>query len=93
MRPESGSPTQRGPPTLIGVTSGTTQASVPISAASPTSEEMSDGIAVLVGEISEAFAGDRWAILNLATDQVKWRLYDGAALRPCCAQGDVLACP
>jgi hypothetical protein len=57
---------------------------VPIGAASPTSEEMSDGIAVLVGEISEAFAGDRRAILNSATDQVKWRLYDGAALRHCC---------
>jgi hypothetical protein len=52
---------------------------MPVSAASPSAEELSAGIAVLAGEISEAFAGDRWAILNSATDQVKWRLYDGAA--------------
>jgi hypothetical protein len=57
---------------------------MPVSAASPSAEELSAGIAVLAGEISEAFAGDRWAILNSATDQVKWRLYDGAALRHCC---------
>jgi hypothetical protein len=71
-------------PTLIGVTSGTTQVGVPIGAASPTSEELSDGIAVLAAEISDTFAGGRWAILDTATDQVKWRLYDGAALRHCC---------
>jgi hypothetical protein len=57
---------------------------MPVSAASPSAEELSADIAVLAGEISEAFAGDRWAILNSATDQVKWRLYDGAALRHCC---------
>ena len=66
------------------MTSGTTQASAPIDVASPTSEELSDGIAALAAEISAAFAADRWAILNTATDQVKWRLYDGAALRHCC---------
>jgi hypothetical protein len=47
-------------------------------------EELSDGIARLTGEVDEAFAADRWAILDAGTDQLKWLLYDGAALRHCC---------
>jgi hypothetical protein len=71
---------------------------MPIGVASPTCEELSAGIAVLAGEMSEAFARDRWVILNSATDQVKWRLYDGAALRHCCRlqqqeDGEFLAGP
>jgi hypothetical protein len=60
------------------------QADVPNGGGSPTSEELSDGIVRLVEEVDREFATDRWAIIDTRTDHVKWRLYDGAALRHCC---------
>jgi hypothetical protein len=60
------------------------QADVPSGGGSPTSEELSDGIVRLVDEVDRELATDRWAIIDARTDHVKWRLYDGAALRQCC---------
>jgi len=50
----------------------------------PTPEELSDGIARLLTEVEDAFASDRWAILDRGSEHVTWLLYDGAALRHCC---------
>lgn len=38
----------------------------------------------LLTEVAVAMAGDRWAILPTATDNLKHKVYDGASLRHCC---------
>lgn len=50
----------------------------------PTPEALSDGVARLLAEVDEAFATDRWAILDRGSEHVTWLFYDGAALRHCC---------
>lgn len=51
---------------------------------SPTSQQVTHGVADLLKEVDSAFASDRWAILDGASDHATWLLYDGAALRHCC---------
>jgi hypothetical protein len=34
--------------------------------------------------VDDAFASDRWAILDRGSEHVTWLLYDGAALGHCC---------
>jgi hypothetical protein len=50
----------------------------------PTPTQLSDGIARLLAEVDDAFATNRWAVLNRGSEHVTWLLYDGAALRHCC---------
>ncbi|MFD7596307.1 hypothetical protein ACFV6D_25135 [Kitasatospora sp. NPDC059812] len=51
----------------------------------PTHDELAEATSRLRAEIDSAFASDRWALLDTRTEQVTWRLYDGAALRYCTA--------
>jgi hypothetical protein len=50
----------------------------------PTSQQVTQGVADLLKEVDSAFASDRWAILDGASDHATWLLYNGAALRHCC---------
>lgn len=50
----------------------------------PTPEQIAQGVAALLDEVGEAFASDRWAILDTGREHSTWLLYDGAALRHCC---------
>ena len=49
----------------------------------PTRAELAETTDRLLAEIDTAFATDRWAIVRSGTEQVTWRMYDGAALRYC----------
>jgi len=51
---------------------------------SPTPEQLSDGTLRLLAEVDDAFATNRWAVLDRGSEHVTWLLYDGAALRHCC---------
>lgn len=50
----------------------------------PTPEQIGQGAVDLLNEVGDAFASDRWAILNTGREHSTWLLYDGAALRHCC---------
>lgn len=60
--------------------SGTTSAS----AVAPASATLTAGIGLLLKEVDEALASDRWVLVDSGTERSAWLAYDAAALRHCC---------
>ena len=50
----------------------------------PTAAEVAEAVVNLLAEVDAALSSDRWAFLDTGSDEVKYRLYDAAALRHCC---------
>jgi hypothetical protein len=50
----------------------------------PTAAEVAEAVADLLAEVEAALSSDRWTFLDTGSDEVKYRLYDAAALRHCC---------
>ena len=50
----------------------------------PSAEEVAGGVVDLLAEVDTALSSSRWAFLDTGSDNVKYRLYEAAALRHCC---------
>ena len=50
----------------------------------PSAEEIAESVAGLLAEVDTALSSDRWAFLDTGSDNVKYQLYEAAALRHCC---------
>jgi hypothetical protein len=50
----------------------------------PSAAEVAEGVVGLLAEVDTALSSSRWAFLNTGSDNVKYRLYEAAALRHCC---------